>query len=251
MHVVGQELLMNYNQYGIRRGSDSTLRALSAVLLCVAGVLGSGLASIVLAADAPTAAPVWSLDAGTASATPRQKSADSATVESLVDAATAGDQARLVRVAAELKTRPKPPRGDRRLARSLNDRGLALWQRQRFAEAAVLFRQAHDADPSDVEIRENLGYALLKSGKVVEAKSAVLSALELAPERASAWGSLGLIQAKQGLHSEAVAYVITAYGYARDRKRALDVYRRLAATDPDPKVRAVLGDVVARLTTVQ
>lgn len=240
---------MNYEKREALWGYGRSLRGACAVLLCVVGIAVGGLTSRVLAAGASQGAPVQGFDSSV-TISPRHSS-DDATIEGLVAAAAAGDQARLGRVVAELKARPRPPRGDRRLARSLNDRGLALWQRQRFAEAAVFFRQAHEADSSDVEIRENLGYALLKSGKVAEAKSAILSALEIGPERASAWGSLGLIQAKQGRHREAVASVLTAYRFAPNPKRALDVYVRLAATDEDPRVRAMLGDVVARLTAVQ
>jgi Flp pilus assembly protein TadD len=169
----------------------------------------------------------------------------------LVGAAIAGDEARMGRIAAELKTQPRPLRGDRRAARELNERGLALWQRQRFGEAAVLFAQAHQADASDAEIAENLGYSLLKSGQVSQAEAPILAALALAPERASAWGSLGHIYAKQGRHADGVACVLTAYRYTREPKRTLDVYSRLAATDDDPRVRAMLADVLVRLSGPQ
>src|SRR5687768_3851441 len=101
--------------------------------------------------------------------------ATAVSVSTLVGAAIAGDQARMGQIAAELKTQPRPARGDRRVARDLNERGLALWQRQRFGEAAVLFGQARHADASDAEIAENLGYALLKSGQVSQAEAAILA----------------------------------------------------------------------------
>jgi hypothetical protein len=40
---------------------------------------------------------------------------------------------------------------------------------------------------------------------------------------------------------------LTAYRFAPNPKRALDLYSRLAASDEDPKVRAVLADAVSRL----
>ena len=165
----------------------------------------------------------------------------------LVAAAIAGDRVRLEQVSAQLKTQPRPARGDRRKARDLNEHGLALWQRQRYYEAAGFFRQARSADPGDAEIAENLGYALLKAGRIDEAHAAVMDALALAPERASAWGSLGIIYAKQGRHREGVSCVLTAYRYTRDRKRTLDVYTRLGASDEDPRVRALLNEVVAKI----
>ena len=107
--------------------------------------------------------------------------------------------------------------------------------------------QAHHADASDAEIAENLGYSLLRAGDVAAAEPAILSALEMAPERASAWGSLGLIYAKQGKHREGVACVVTAYGFAANQQRTLEVYSRLAANDEDAKVRAMLSEAVGRL----
>ena len=169
-------------------------------------------------------------------------------VSSLVAAAISGDAVRLKQATEQLKLEPRPPHGERRLARELNERGLGLWQRQRFSEAAAVFGQAAQADPSDAEIAENLGYALVRAGRTAEAEPAILTALTLAPERASAWGTLGLIYAKQGKHREGVAAVLTAYRYTRDPRRTFDVYSRLASTDDDPKVRAVLKDVMGRLS---
>ena len=169
------------------------------------------------------------------------------TVQTLVSAAVAGDRARVAQVASQIKSQPRPPRGDRRRARELNESGLAQWQRQRYEEAARFFRQAREADPGDAEIAENLGYSLLKAGRVAEAEPPLLDALSLAPERASAWGSLGMIYAKQGKHRAGVALVLTAYSDARDPKRTAGVYSRLAATDDDPKVRAMLAEVVSKL----
>jgi Flp pilus assembly protein TadD len=168
-------------------------------------------------------------------------------VQGLVAAAIAGDRSQVNALASQIKSQPRAPRGDRRRARELNERGLALWQRQRYEEASTYFREAREADPGDAEIAENLGYALLKAGHVGEAEPPLLDALSLAPERASAWGSLGMIYAKQGKHRAGVALVLTAYSYARDPKRTAGVYSRLAATDDDPKVRAMLAEVVSKL----
>ena len=178
----------------------------------------------------------------------RQQAGASVGVAELVAAAITGNYQRLREVADELRAKPRPPHGNRPLAREMNERGLALWRRQRFAEAAGYFAKAHQADPGDAEIAENLGYALLKSGRLEESERAILTALSLAPERASAWGSLGMLRAKAGRHREGVACVLTAYRFVRDRERTLEVYTRLAATDEDPRVRALLADAVNRIS---
>jgi tetratricopeptide (TPR) repeat protein len=211
-----------------------------AFLLCVgcAFALAHGIAH----AGESRAAP------GSNAAQAQSATADTADVQRLIAAAAAGDRAQVERIAGEIKAHPRAARGDRRKARDLNDRGLALWQRQRYSEAADYFSQARAADGGSAEIAENLGYALLKSGRITEAERALVDALAMAPERASAWGSLGQIYAKQGRHRDGVGCLLTAYRYASNPKRALDVYSRLAATDEDPRVRALLSDVVTRLS---
>ena len=181
----------------------------------------------------------------------QQVTRERAGVDELVAAAIAGNYELLRKVADELRARPRPPHGNRPVAREMNERGLALWRRQRFEEAAVYFAKGHHADPGDAEIAENLGYALLKSGWLEEAERAILTALTLAPERASAWGSLGMLRAKAGRHREGVACVLTAYRFVRDRERTLEVYSRLAATDEDPRVRALLVEAVSRISQGQ
>ena len=203
-------------------------------------------AGMVVAATLPQLADAADANAGRVQPFDRTANARPS-VQSLVAAAIAGDRARLGEIAARLKAQPRPPRGDRRKARELNERGLALWQRERYEEAAAIFRRAREADAGDAEIAENLGYALLKAGHVAEAEPPLMQALSIAPERASAWGSLGMVYAKQGKHRAGVALVLTAYSYARDQKRTLGVYSRLATSDEDPKIRAMLAEVVSKV----
>jgi Flp pilus assembly protein TadD len=126
--------------------------------------------------------------------------------------------------------------------------GLALFQNAHYAEAAAVFAQANVTDRSDPEIRENLGYSLMYAGELAAAERALLSALEIGPQRATAWGSLGHIYAKRGMHREAVALLLTAYRFAPDRKKTLEVYARQAETEDDPNVRAMLAESVSRLS---
>jgi Flp pilus assembly protein TadD len=181
---------------------------------------------------------------------PNGPTAASATARSLIAAAISGDTATLQSDIVRLQAR-QPARGDRKRARQLNDRGLESFQTANYMRAAELFRQAHQADPADAEIRENLGYALMQAEELAEAERALLSTLEVAPQRATAWGSLGHIYAKRGNHREAVALLLTAYRFAPDRKKALEVYVRQAENEDDPRVRAMLAESVTRLSRTQ
>jgi Flp pilus assembly protein TadD len=167
----------------------------------------------------------------------------------MIDAAIAGDNARLQTAAKEIAAQA-PPRGDRARARELNAKALTHMRGARYADAAPLFEAAHRADPGDAEVRENLGYALLKAGRLDEAEAALLSALEVAPRRASAWGSLAFLYAKRDRKEAAVKLLQTAYRFAGDRRKAAEAYRRQAKSDPDPKVREMLTEAIARLNQV-
>jgi tetratricopeptide (TPR) repeat protein len=136
----------------------------------------------------------------------------------LVAAAISGDIAGLQKTVAELKTQ-QPARGNRPRARQPNDEGLALFRNAHYAEAAAVFAQANVTDKGDAEIRENLGYSLRYAGELAAAERALLLALEIGPQRATAWGSLGHIYAKRGMHRQAVALLLTAYRFAPDRKK--------------------------------
>jgi Flp pilus assembly protein TadD len=168
----------------------------------------------------------------------------------MIDAALTGDDVQLKQLAQRLSAE-RPSRGDRNRARELNGEALKMVRSGRYADAASLFEAAHRADPGDPEVRENLGYALLRAERIDEAESALLSTLEVGPQRASAWGSLGFVYAKRGQHAEAVKLILTAYRFAPDRRKALESYQRQAKSDADPKVRAMLEEAVSRLSKSQ
>jgi Flp pilus assembly protein TadD len=198
------------------------------------------------AQSAPPTAPPASVAAAEPAQTASVPASASPDVKSMVDAAIAGDDAQVQSFAKKLAAQ-RATRGDRSRARELNGKALAQMRGGRYADAVPLFEAAHGADPGDPEIRENLGYALLKAERIEEAERALLSALEIGPQRASAWGSLGFVYAKRGQQAEAVRLMLTAYRFAPDRKKAADIYRRQAQSDADPKVRAALEGVLKQL----
>jgi Flp pilus assembly protein TadD len=164
----------------------------------------------------------------------------------MLDAAIAGDDVQVQQLARELASKRRV-RGDRPRARQLNAQGLALMSTARYAEAVPAFEAAHKADAGDAEVRENLGYALLKAGRLDEAEEALLATLEIGPRRASAWGSLAFVYAKQERSREAVQLILTAYRFAPNHRKAVESYTRQATADTDPRVRAMLAEALSRL----
>jgi tetratricopeptide (TPR) repeat protein len=72
-----------------------------------------------------------------------------------------------------------PKRGDRKRARAANDRGLADLQSGRISEAIGAFQEAHQANPVDVEIVNNLVYAYLLSNDLDSGERYMLTALSI------------------------------------------------------------------------
>ena len=112
---------------------------------------------------------------------------------------------------------PKPAKGDKKAAKALNAKGLALSQKGDFNQAVKLFEQAHALDTSDVEIVNNLGFSYLKQGNLDAAWHAIMTALTLSPGRAAAWENLGEVFGAKGDESKAVACFSNAYRFSKDR----------------------------------
>jgi arylsulfatase A-like enzyme/Tfp pilus assembly protein PilF len=85
----------------------------------------------------------------------------------------------------------------------LSTRGASLAQLGRTREAAVTFRRAHDADPSNPMTSVHLATVYLSAGRTTEAKAALHEALAQNPSLAVAHRTLGLIAAGEGHDDEA------------------------------------------------
>lgn len=79
-----------------------------------------------------------------------------------------------------------PAAGDRAAAREVLARGWAEQQRERYAAAAELYREAVRLDPAAVEAQQNLAIASLHTGDLPAALSASERALVLKPDSSSA-----------------------------------------------------------------
>ena len=113
--------------------------------------------------------------------------------------------------------RLRPPKqGNRKIARAANDRGISHLQSGRITDAINSFLDAYRANPADVEIVNNLGYAWLLNNDLVSAETYVNVALIMQQDRSAAWGNLGQIYTKKGQMADAVASFSNAYRFSRD-----------------------------------
>lgn len=138
---------------------------------------------------------------------------------------------------AEINSLPKRDRGDRKLAREKNKLGLAAFHSGDFAKAIILFNEGANADPGDVELVDNHGYALMMNGQLDEAKSKLIEAITMKVSRGAAWGNLGQVFAKQGDKDSAVACFKITFVFSSAPEKSVAYFTDLAKSDSDSAVR--------------
>ena len=90
------------------------------------------------------------------------------------------------------------------------DRGIRAFDAGRWREAAVEFRTAVEADPTDPVLRVDLGGALAKVGDQASAMEQFQQALRLSPGNARALLDIGSLLERLGSRSEAIRYFRSA-----------------------------------------
>jgi Flp pilus assembly protein TadD len=96
-------------------------------------------------------------------------------------------------------------------------------------EALLAFRSAAQGNPADVELLNNLGYALLLHGEREAAERWLLHTLTFAPGRANAWANLGRTYAELGKAQEATACFAQTYRFSRNPTKTREFLHALAA----------------------
>src|SRR5918999_1034996 len=109
-----------------------------------------------------------------------------------------------------------PKQGNRRAARAANDRGLSYLKGGQIADAINAFQEAYRANPADIEIVNNLGYAYMLNNDPVSAENYLLTTLAMRWDRSAAWGNLGQASVKKGNMGDAIASFSNAYRFSRD-----------------------------------
>jgi Tfp pilus assembly protein PilF len=138
-------------------------------------------------------------------------------------------------------TKSLPPKqGDRQRARTANDRGLSHLQSGRIADAIYSFQQAYSANPADIEIVNNLGYAYLLNNDPVSAENYLLTALTMRWDRSAAWGNLRQAYAKKGQMPDAVASLSNAYRFSRDLNQTHQFFLGIMEKENDANLKYAL-----------
>ncbi len=139
------------------------------------------------------------------------RNADKNLVNPIIQAAKKQDEATVNSLISQIESQAKPPAGDPAEATALNKIGLTQLMNKNYAEAANLFAQAAQKDPSDPKLWSNLGFAQTNMGDLGGGTKNLCHSLILAPRRSVAWSDLGVSFAKDNNPDNAVACFLLGY----------------------------------------
>lgn len=139
--------------------------------------------------------------------------------------------------------------GDRREARLANEQGLAQLKQGNLDGALAIFQRGATADPGDVEVQNNLAYALIQAGRDNEAVAVLTHVLSLAPDRTSAWANLAEAAAPADTETS-VSTLKLALHFSANRSRTIAVLHQTAQTSESPQFRTAAMKVLSSLESV-
>lgn len=111
--------------------------------------------------------------------------------------------------------------GDRKAARAQNGRGLEYFSNKQFDLAVAEFEKATRASRNDIEIRNNLGFAELRRGRLDAAQVYLLESLSMDPTRSSAWSNLAEVMAEKDDEERARAALKLTVYFSRNQANTL------------------------------
>lgn len=162
-------------------------------------------------------------------------------VQRLLAQAAKNDEAGLNAARQQLESLAKPARRNVKEARALNQQGLEALKQNDYPAAAAAFQKAQEADPADVEVAGNLGYANLKLDRLRRAEHQLVYAISLAPGRSSSWFNLGQVYGAMNDVEKATGAFAAAYRFSQNPPKTVEFMRQaLTAPENNEATRAAL-----------
>jgi hypothetical protein len=137
-------------------------------------------------------------------------------------------------IKGRIETFAKPATGDRKMARKLNEQGLAALKSDDFAQGLDSLKNATSTDPADIEILNNYVFALIKSKRLQDAESEAGRLLTISPGRSSGWANLAEVYALKNRNEEAVAALILAFQFSSNKDRTITFLNERAGDISSP-----------------
>lgn len=161
-------------------------------------------------------------------------------IKGMLSAQAAKNEGEFIQNKKTLDALSKPKHQNRAAAREFNTEGLRLLSQKEFSLAVRQFQLGTEADPADVELQANLGYAQLKGRNSADAVRTLFGALAFSSERVSSWTALGQSLAALGDEGNAVAAFQIGYRFSGNKEKVSKQFRALRDEQSDQKIVAAL-----------
>ena len=86
-------------------------------------------------------------------------------------------------------------------------------------------------------------------GKYQDSEAQIVNVIEREPTREQAWFNLGETYSKLGKNAQAVALFMTAHSLAKNQKRTLETYTKIAEKTEDEQFRKNLKSAINKINT--
>lgn len=127
---------------------------------------------------------------------------------------------RMIEIKNEIKLNSVlPEQGDIAQSRALNMLGLEFFKNKDFTQAKNYFLEAHKANPADIEVMNNVGFAYMKLGNSRSAELWIAQTLTYDPGRIIAWTNLGELYSDDNKNDSARASFVVAFNLAENKDK--------------------------------
>jgi len=149
-----------------------------------------------------------------------------------------------------IKQAASPVRGNRKLSREANAEGLEAFRQSNFPAAIAAFERGVRADPNDVELMNNLGYAHLQAEHVKDSIRILTHVLLLAPDRSSAWANLSDSLSRTDNQNAPIDALRLAVYFSSNRQRTLEFLGKTLETHSVERFRSVVSTVLREVDRI-
>ncbi len=153
-------------------------------------------------------------------------------------------ESEIQQIVTQITSAPKNKSGNKKLARSLNDKGHAFLKNEDIENAIEMFEKAHIADSYDIEIVNNLGFANMKTGNLDHAEKYLIETLVLSPTRATAWSNLGDVYALKDEENKAIGCYANMYRFSKNRTNTDKFMKQMNFDEDVESLKALRGKAI-------
>ncbi len=142
-----------------------------------------------------------------------------------------------------------PIKGDRKSSRMANAEGLAYLKSENYSAAIQSFDRGLSLDDSDVEVKNNLAYALIQANQYDKAESVLMNLLAEVPRRTSAWSNLSETLASSDI-KRSISVLKIGVHFSASREKTLAYLNGQSESNSNENFRKVIRAVLTEISSI-